>query len=734
MTSNPPGEAPRTALVVATLAATTMIAQQVAGKVTRDALFLSQFPATALPQAVMVAAILSILASLIFSRVLTHSTPAKVVPGLFVLSATLFVAEWFAAGPAPRAVAVALYLHMAVFGLLVISGFWSVVNETFDPHTAKQAVSRIGAGAAFGGVLGGVMADRVAALVDVRAMLLLLAGLHFVCSAAVVRFAKQRTGAKPDEAEPRLGLEVIRSTPYLQQIAWLVAMVSIVGALLDYALKAQAAATYESSEELVAFFAAFYTIAGIAGFLVQRLLAGTSLRKLGLGGTLATLPLAVFLTTTAGAVATRLATIVMARASESLLTNSLFRSGLELLYTPVAPAKKRASKAIIDVAAQRSGDMLGAGVLIVVVAVVPDSAVRITLALAAGLSLITLYVVSRLNHGYVNQLADSLRRGVITLDSQDVVDATTARTMAETRVGVDRRTLLQEVEKYRARWLTEATPAGGPPHERTESSATPEAPRLTEDLLSSDPERVRKALTREDVDARVAALIVPWLAHPQVRDAASAALAAIGPRIAGTLEDALLDETVPVAARIRVPSILERWSDRRAAKALLRGLEDPYFGLRFACGQSLARIVRTAPELRPPEGAILAIVQKETEVDATLWANQEVEDIHASSVLLDAPQRRRVHRTAEHVFTLLAVLFDREPLRLSLFGLASGDPNLRGTALEYLENVLPDGLRRALWRHVAHEGSVIQSSRSTEELAQELQRTISPLVGRRSRS
>ena len=53
---------------------------------------------------------------------------------------------------------------------------------------------------------------------------------------------------------------------------------------------------------------------------------------------------------------------------------------------------------------------------------------------------------------------------------------------------------------------------------------------------------------------------------------------------------------------------------------------------------------------------------------------------------------------------------------------------------EYLENVLPDGLKRDLWRHVASEGTVIASSRSTEELARELQRTISPMVGRRSRS
>jgi len=92
-----------------------------------------------------------------------------------------------------------------------------------------------------------------------------------------------------------------------------------------------------------------------------------------------------------------------------------------------------------------------------------------------------------------------------------------------------------------------------------------------------------------------------------------------------------------------------------------------------------------------------------------------------------------VQRTAEHVFTLLSMVLDRDTLRFSLFGLSSADPNLRGTAIEYLENVLPDALNRALWRYVGRDGAVTRSARSAEELADELQRTISPLVGRRSR-
>ena len=56
------------------------------------------------------------------------------------------------------ATAVVLYLHVATFGGALVSGFWSLVNERFDPYTARQVVGRIGTGAAAGGLVGGLLA------------------------------------------------------------------------------------------------------------------------------------------------------------------------------------------------------------------------------------------------------------------------------------------------------------------------------------------------------------------------------------------------------------------------------------------------------------------------------------------------------------------------------------------------------------------------------------------------
>ena len=52
------------------------------------------------------------------------------------------------------------------------------------------------------------------------------------------------------------------------------------------------------------------------------------------------------------------------------------------------------------------------------------------------------------------------------------------------------------------------------------------------------------------------------------------------------------------------------------------------------------------------------------------------------------------------MFTLLGLVLDRDALKLALQALSSKNRNLRGTALEYLDNVLPEDLRRRLWQHL----------------------------------
>ena len=73
----------KAALTAATIVAVGMIAQQVAAKAARDAFFLSEFPATALPTVMIAGAAVSLIVVLVMSRAMTRWGPARVVPVVF---------------------------------------------------------------------------------------------------------------------------------------------------------------------------------------------------------------------------------------------------------------------------------------------------------------------------------------------------------------------------------------------------------------------------------------------------------------------------------------------------------------------------------------------------------------------------------------------------------------------------------------------------------------------------
>src|SRR5262245_20405637 len=258
-----------------------MLAAHVASKATRDALFLSQFPVTDLPRAMIAAALVSLLSAVAMSRLLARFGPFRVVPAAFVLSALLFAGEWLLLGVAPGLATLALYLHSASFGALLVSGFWSVANERFGPHAGKRTFARIGSFAALGGVAGGVLAGRLSELLGVPAMLLVLSLLHLGCAAAIFGVGSGRAASAPLEPDETSVLRRLRERPLLLQMGALVGVLAIVDALLDYALKSEASSGLAGREELIRFFAIFYTCAGLVGFALQASLGPRVLRWLG---------------------------------------------------------------------------------------------------------------------------------------------------------------------------------------------------------------------------------------------------------------------------------------------------------------------------------------------------------------------------------------------------------------------------------------------------------------------
>ena len=76
----------------------------------------------------------------------------------------------------------------------------------------------------------------------------------------------------------------------------------------------------------------------------------------------------------------------------------------------------------------------------------------------------------------------------------------------------------------------------------------------------------------------------------------------------------------------------------------------------------------------------------------------------------------------EHVFNLLALALEREPVHIAARALETADPYVRGTALEYLETVLSPALFAALQPRLAGAGVAAPRHRPTAEVRADLLR------------
>src|SRR5262245_58599930 len=232
-------------VLAAVISAGAMIAFQVGGKATRDAVFLSNFSVTSLPSMLMPSAAVAIIAVFVASRLIARTAPGSVIPLAFGASSILLGAEWLAFSVAPRLTVVAIYLHMAGFGAILVSGFWSIVSELFGPRTAKAEISRIAAGGTLGGLIGGVIAERTGTLFSVSAMLPVLACLHLTCAVLTRRLQithitlPVQPNSEASDPAGKWGFQLLNAAPYLKHLAVLVMLSTIAETLLDYVFKAQ---------------------------------------------------------------------------------------------------------------------------------------------------------------------------------------------------------------------------------------------------------------------------------------------------------------------------------------------------------------------------------------------------------------------------------------------------------------------------------------------------------------
>ena len=153
----------------------------------------------------------------------------------------------------------------------------------------------------------------------------------------------------------------------------------------------------------------------------------------------------------------------------------------------------------------------------------------------------------------------------------------------------------------------------------------------------------------------------------------------------------------------------------------MRGLADPRFEVRFNCGRALSRICEEDEKLRPQAESIYAATLKEIVLAERIAETPRVLDRYQDQT--DSPSNALWNSTdirMEHIFRLLALCLPKEPLHVAFQALHTDDEFLRGTALEYLESILPTGVRETLWQFLEGASSPTANGRPADHILQEL--------------
>ena len=155
-------------------------------------------------------------------------------------------------------------------------------------------------------------------------------------------------------------------------------------------------------------------------------------------------------------------------------------------------------------------------------------------------------------------------------------------------------------------------------------------------------------------------------------------------------------------------------------------MTDHAFNVRYSCARALARMRARNAKLRISRQKVFSAIRDELQVSPEKWQGRDLE-LTLEYDPVEPQAHSHIDRGLEHVFTLLAITLDPDAVHLSMQALMSQDDNLRGTALEYLENVLPADLYGDLLGHLDNREEGRTGMRSLFDIISDLKSVAEPL-------
>ncbi|HET7874067.1 MAG TPA: MFS transporter [Methylomirabilota bacterium] len=289
----------------------------------------------------------------------------------FMANLLLFVALFALAGPAQAIwVGRVFFIWTSVFNLFVVSVFWALMVDVFDPEQGRRLFGVIAAGASVGALLGSGLTAVLAGRVGVPVLLLVSILLLEVAVFSVGRLARLAEGLRrrpgAGDAEMPIGGGVLAGITHTFQSAYLVnvsvymLLYAVTSTFLYFEQAAVVAREFQDRAARTTFFAQVDLLVNALTLLIQLFITGPVLRVLGVAVGLAVLPALSVVGFAVLGLAPVVAAIVAFQVARRTANFAVARPTREVLFTVVAREDKYKAKSFIDTVVYRTGDQLGA--------------------------------------------------------------------------------------------------------------------------------------------------------------------------------------------------------------------------------------------------------------------------------------------------------------------------------------------------------------------------------------
>ena len=258
--------------------------------------------------------------------------------------------------------ATSLYLFRLILGVLLLSQFWTLANDIYDPREAKRFFGFIGGGGALGGLAASFLVQQAVDQVGLSNLLLVSAGVVACCLVIVttVLTRSKDVGLKDiTSAGAKKGVAwneswtMLRQSPHLQVIAGVIALAAMGAALVEQQLGmaveefvGEGAGADARIAELLATVQLFTST---ISFIVQIWLTARIHRYLGIGVALLLLPIGLGGTAIAMLLSQQLWSAMLAKTVDTSLRYSIDKTSREILFMPLPSELKYQAKPFVDV-------------------------------------------------------------------------------------------------------------------------------------------------------------------------------------------------------------------------------------------------------------------------------------------------------------------------------------------------------------------------------------------------